>query len=265
VPDLTITLPRIRFPFTKLGYKYYRSQEKECLVDNVPAIVIRHPEVIFIVSSDLLLGQIPIDIRQTIASKLAKVEKLKTDVKQFPNGLILMLEKDLVVLKEVWVEVYQIWEGVVANNEFLPSKRLELNTYRKMKDGGHILYPSVSLYLILAFLDEGYLNGRALAKTASGKIALVPLSAKKGDIITFLFDLEGNSKYFVFRLIPSLNTPEQQKERASLDAVIVRWAKREFSGMDDLVLHGELVGEYFWKHNPEDRYVRGQNLVLALH
>ena len=97
-------------------------------------------------------------------------------------------------------------------------------------------------WLLAQTTNTNYLNGKALARLTYGKLALVPVSAQRGDLLV-PFTSVRNSKEFVFRTVPSMG------DRASEDAETIKWVKPslpvcegDFIG-DDSVLYCELVGE----------------------
>ncbi len=87
----------------------------------------------------------------------------------------------------------------MANDRILPPGSAQLGSdiragidyYLKENPGSFwneasILYPTALMYLTLAFhpgLAANYLDGKALAKMTSGRLALVPVSSQNGVII----------------------------------------------------------------------------------
>jgi hypothetical protein len=174
VPDWTTISPT-----TSFLYQHGMTSEKDTpviwsLERNTPAIIVRCSHRIMATTSELLLGNIPVDIRQSIASKLYYIIEF--------DGVLYVREwYDRQMLKEAWPQVYQLWRGAVADHEILPQDPGELKFFvpsGEWRERGFefCVYPSVSTYLILAF-HTGFarksLDGKALAKTTCGRLASV--------------------------------------------------------------------------------------------
>jgi hypothetical protein len=91
-------------------------------------------------------------------------------------------------------------EGGLANNKILSPEPPNLEITDVGQRQGRGLQPSVAMCLILAFRPDRNMNSlgdKALAMLTCRKIALVPVSAQKGDLV-ILLSAKGHSKEFVF-------------------------------------------------------------------
>lgn len=278
VPDLTVPIPTRRFPIhyhPSVNVGEDEDEDEPEISDfgrklQTPTFILRFFSTILATTSEILLRQIPIDVRRSIASKLAKIPMRRYD-EYDGETLIWVKPEAIALLRKVWRKVYQTWRDVLANDEILSPKPLDLEI--KWYDRDICVCPSVAIYLILAFGPDhntNYLNGKALAKLTCGKLALVPVSAQRGDLVV-PFTSVRHSKEFVFRTVPSMD------DRASVDAETIKWAKSslpvgeaDFIG-DDSVLHCEFVGEClrgnFWTRGKDfkDAYGESRQVIMTLH
>jgi hypothetical protein len=218
-PDWTSPLPTGRLPLQDNSTLFNRALVVWVPDQPILALALRNPDTVLFTSSELSVRQIPKGVYQGIAVKLAKVRISRDESSFRESEHWLETREDIGVLKEIWLQVYQIWRKVVSDDNILPPQlpKLELE-FKKGADKRRVSVSfCVPLYLILAFkpgFDTKYLNGRALARMSSGQLALVPLSTQKGDITAALrVDIVG-LRQFVFRLFQSVDN------RLDLDAKI---------------------------------------------
>jgi hypothetical protein len=152
-----------------------------------PVFVMKLPQkVIGLTSCELLLGQIPPPIHNTITSKLANIDYTTH------SYYLKMKSKDVPILRAIWNQVARVWGGIMDDNDIL---QLELlGAFPSSDIGDSLLQPSgcylteytIPLYVVLSFdtrYSSNYLHGRALAKSDRGKFALVPAASQQGDLV----------------------------------------------------------------------------------
>jgi hypothetical protein len=202
----------------------------------IPVCRVAYSDTVLFTSSELSLSKIPSDIRQDIAgvaSKLVEMDVL------LAGSEIVFESGDRSIVLEVWPKVYQLWREVILDDDILPPKLEEMH----FEQGGLVL--SVHMYLILAFHPNAaanFIDGRVLAKTSSGKLALVPRSTQEGDLITFVANSRRGSKEFVFRQFQLSDDDSMGLDVRILESPGMR-VRSTSNIASELVKHCTVVGE----------------------
>lgn len=230
----------------------------------------------------------------------------------FENNRDLPLEWGSLALKELLLDVYDAWRNVVHNDEILPFQRcrterhytkrafyiperskqtvsrrriLTKKTWRNHGStdpvGNEYLYiPNILTLLAYALwveADINYVEGKALARMASGRLALVPAYTRPGDIIAPLDD--GTLTCFLFR--PLQEIPDITTINARIHNIftnyIWRYARGQYINEKQIFVesahskHVTLLGECFVDSTPRtdgqwNPYGhRGDMIVIAIH
>jgi hypothetical protein len=132
----------------------------------MPTAIILHSDTITCTSLPVSLKRVSENTRQAIAPRF-------------------WIEKGNVnALNDIWAEVYPIWRRIVEDDEIFGQELVELSLADREASYTlyRILFPSPIIYFLLAFASNttfniNYITGRALARTSSGKLALVHTSA----------------------------------------------------------------------------------------
>jgi hypothetical protein len=270
VPDWTTPLTTKRFPMhTGLNLQpsnfWVGVPEQE-----IPSYGVEYFDTVLFTSSELSLEQIPSDIRQGIALELAQVNWLFAELEEYPW----IMQEDISFLLELWPMVYQIWREVILDDNVLPPKLVDMalswgRLGLRTEGNGRELFLSVPICLILAFHPDvaaNYLNGRALARTSRGMLALVPRSTREGDFITPLTGRNRNRKGFVFR---PLQLPD---ESMGFDARAFNTSvKKMLPDLEQSAMHCKVVGGclrdgfHIGRIDLTGIYGRPRRFVMALH
>jgi hypothetical protein len=279
VPDWTTPVPPMRFPRRFWGPPGIPVTPIWVQEQAIPACLIRFYDTVICTSSELSIEQIPANIRQGISSKLADMDILFDGSDKFS-----VQDKIIGVLEELWGEVYQIWRNVVQNDEIFPPKLLQPNRFFIHFNTKHYqkLFTSVPFYLILALhggINTNYLDGRVLARMASGVLALVPGSTQKGDIAGLIFEDQHLKTDFIFRPVQIVaeRTGVDAEILKSIDALLLdrdKWndilpSDEKIEVEDWPIVHCEFIGHCFldvhkW-HGASEPYNPLQPIIMALH
>jgi hypothetical protein len=149
-------------------------------------------------------------------------------------------------------KVYHIWRNAVKDSNILPAEHIKLDYLVKyvVKVESEKLKTTfcapVLLILALGYGHNGFIADRALARMASGKLAIVPESAQKGDLIVPLSTNTswGLSEPYLFRAVES----EHISESAQVD--ISNAVNMDMDGEDGPVIACEYVGGCFLDQTP---------------
>jgi hypothetical protein len=141
-------------------------------------------DTILVTTPVLSTEHIPTDVKKEISREVSGFDILdETTVRGYKG------------LWKVWDQVRHIWSEVAQDpNFFSPGLRvLTRGTASRGGEGGgplgDELAESVELHLIFGF-DKPYINRMCLAKTASGRLGVVPSSCQPGDIIVSFGEME---------------------------------------------------------------------------
>jgi hypothetical protein len=252
------------------------------------AAILRTSDTVLFTSSTLSLKDIPEDIRQSISSIVLKL----------PSGLelsdwYLMLtmggnKEEVDCVDEVWSAVYPFLRKLIQDDDILPEE--PANLYHSL--WSNFRYLTVYMapwFLLLLFHPTATIkcaDGMLLAKMASGGLALVPPSTRRGDTIASPSIASGGHalepKKFVFR-------PHQHvRDGEGLDTEIlaamdpppqdfIKWNKIQDDKIDvrELsILHCKLLGECFSdvpqetvksSEEPWFQWAPSNPVIMALH
>lgn len=125
------------------------------------------------------------------------------------------------VLLRLWPEEYEIWRDVISDDDILPREPmcLDIDTKQDM----YVTQPLTVACLLIAFYDKvsnfKYLNGRLLARMSSGRLAIVPASIQKGDIIAYFYKGSKIAREFLFRPLQLVD------KHRGVDTKILNWTE----------------------------------------
>jgi hypothetical protein len=150
----------------------------------MPTAIILHSDAITCTSLPVSLKRVSENTRQAIASRFANLN-IRFDLSDRLKQPRFWIEKGNVnALNDIWAEVYPIWRRIVEDDEIFGQELVELSLADREASYTlyRILFPSLIIYFLLAFASNttfniNYITGRALARTSSGKLALVHTSA----------------------------------------------------------------------------------------
>jgi hypothetical protein len=156
-------------------------------------LLIRNPSILIIfsfeidtvvsASSVLSVQDIPLNVRETMSARLTELDRgLRRSGEYDPEfGQREALEDARAKLVS---DVWEIWRSVVRNDDILPPD---------LEGRGHISFDpacylwlegtpvqKILIYVLGAGANTKYVDGRALARLASGRLALVPGPTQKG-------------------------------------------------------------------------------------
>ena len=264
------------------------------LVDDCKVLVhlTQNYDVVTAISSEIPLEKIPNQTRQKVAETLTLLGIAYTRLHgSFDYKLNDTTEKKLQVLNTLWELVYQLWRDVIKDDEILPPRKkmsaeaLEELRYDKMsfklRERGPTSMTVMST-LLLAYGNQVTwppVSGMALARTASGKLALVPSSTKKGDIVSPAYSKMrearlGLPRYYIFRplespnYLPSLDTEIQNAmttfiQNSDLDPTPimeqVKGRKWPYTREHEVLIEPEDVRVYF---EELERHLRKEKRVM---
>jgi hypothetical protein len=119
------------------------------------------------------------------------------------------------ILDELWTEVFQVWREMIQNDNIIPPI---MKGIVPRSHANFVTIPfSAAWYLLLALRDTkdkrpSFVNGKRLARMASGRVAFVPGSTQEGDIIATSFSPHGIYRY-MFNTIPREECSQDIEER----------------------------------------------------
>jgi hypothetical protein len=133
------------------------------------------------------LEHIPLTIRQTMSARLTELEGRAKTGKDFRQSAALTK-----ALGEIWVDLRKIWRNVVQDDDVLRANTPgnwdpNFNPASKPSTDSSLspwfTIQQFLIYVLKADADIKYVDGRVLAKLASGRFALAPKPTQKGDSI----------------------------------------------------------------------------------
>jgi len=153
------------------------------------AYLVELSDLVLLTSSRLSLLNLSRDSMKKIQSKMQSI-------RHGHRGQQLYLEHGDIA--SLWFEVYQIWHGLVKNDNILTEQLIPFLATGSplpmhwMEVGGLIkMTYSVPMFLWSAFYGgEHDLSDRVLARMASGRLAIVPASTQEGDLLIPLIATE---------------------------------------------------------------------------
>jgi hypothetical protein len=259
VPDWTTPKMMSQIPLTSTPF-WYREHlaTPGRLVGAILAFADSCSETVVSTSIELSLVQIPHGFRQKLALKLGTA--MFDDTKREDHWYDLMEYVD--DIDEVWPESYEIWRQLVQDDDILPPEVLP------HKIEGTLIQDSlIPFFLILALhprYELDHLTGRALARTSSGKLAIVPTSTQKGDIIVSFFA----GPYSVDMLQFVLRPFQIEENLEMLNKAILNLTREENFMSDNMtgwegypVLHCEMIGQCMLGNDGSD----GNCQIVAIH
>ena len=157
------------------------------------------------------------------------------------------------IIEKNWDAAYNAWKSFIQDEELLPS----YPSGSDIAQSNHHISPKTKfawflpelpidwLPLVLLFsfhsqVGDRYIKGKALARLDSGKLALVPASSEKGDLLVTLVDKNYYRSQYIFR---RLSLGEQQV--MSMDTEIFASPDTTGPSVNDTdwsVLHCRFVG-----------------------
>jgi hypothetical protein len=157
-------------------------------------------DIVLHTSRQLSLDNIPANVRKDLASHLIPAEGL---LKAYQHKYIPHDSTTSHQIQYLWPRVYQAWRNAVHDNNILPlpqeNSKVASVMLSKLQKGGTKALPLWLLYTLSDGADTSFVEGKILARMASGELALLPSSAEKGDLIASISPVLDTSHSFVFR------------------------------------------------------------------
>ncbi|PMD30182.1 HET-domain-containing protein [Hyaloscypha variabilis F] len=243
VPDWTRPKMMSQISLTSKPYWYREDLTTSWrLVGSILAFAVRYSETVVSTSIELSIVQIPHGFRQKLALKLGKA--MFYDTKRKDHWYELMDNADADDIDEVWPESYEVWRQLIQDDDILPPE-----VFPHTVQGIRIRDSLVPFFLILALhprYELDHLTGRALARTSSGELAIVPTSTQKGDIIVGF----SAGSYYDDILQFALRPFQIEENLEMLNKAILNLTREDKFTTDDMtgwegypVLHCEMIGQ----------------------
>jgi hypothetical protein len=206
-------------------------------------------DTVLFTSSTLSEPPIPIGLRQRILMTFANFH--------FRTFRTMGPQMKQWILDDLWTEVFQVWRGIIHNGNIIPP------VMEGIVPGSHAKFVTIPFsapwYLLLALTTTkgtkcSFVNGKRLARMASGRVAFVPASTQEGDIIPTSFGPGGRIHRYMFNTVPreecSLGIEERILQLADdHDSSAESWKSLAFHEVTIIserrVLHCKFNGECF--------------------
>ncbi|KAH8822051.1 heterokaryon incompatibility protein-domain-containing protein [Xylogone sp. PMI_703] len=208
-PDWTIpSLDRSHYQFSGPSHQ---TEVTKIPLESDSVIACGVPWANFIVSISLELSahRIPTESRQRVISSWTRVDAQFKQEGHVLDG-IWVAQKSFDEIRKVWADVYTVWRKAVNDDSVLPATPDEYSfTYNRTLHEPHdsrlgFTVPLILVLIITGHLESQHIEGKRLARMASGNLALVPVSVQVGDIIVSMADETTPTTDFVFHpLSPS--------------------------------------------------------------